>query len=59
MPLASEAAVRGYLERMEVALKDRFGSDFEALRVRPYVISLQQHEPLTVLGRIVSGEATT
>ena len=57
MPLASELAVRGYLERMEAALKDRFGGDFETLRVRPYVISLQQHEPLGVLGRIVSGEA--
>ena len=57
MPLASELAVRGYLERMEAALKDRFGGDFETLRVRPYVISLQQHEPLAVLGRIVSGEA--
>ena len=57
MPLASELAVRGYLERMEAALKDRFGGDFEALRVRPYVISLQQHEPLSVLGKIVTGAA--
>ena len=57
MPLASELAVRGYLERMEAALKDRFGSDFEALRVRPYVIALQQHDPLAVLGRIVTGDA--
>ena len=57
MPLASELAVRGYLERMEAALKDRFGGDFEKLRVRPYVISLEQHEPLAVLGRIVTGES--
>ena len=57
MPLASELAVRGYLERMENALKDRFGRDFEELKVRPYVISLQQHDPLQVLGRIVTGEA--
>lgn len=57
MPLASETAVRGYLERMEAALKDRFGGDFERLRVRPYVISLEQHDPLAVLGRIVTGEA--
>lgn len=57
MPLASDTAVRGYLERMEGALKDRFGGDFEQLRVRPYVISLEQHDPLTVLGRIVTGEA--
>lgn len=57
MPLASETAVRGYLERMEAALKDRFGGDFEQLRVRPYVISLEQHDPLAVLGRIVAGEA--
>jgi hypothetical protein len=56
MPLATEVAVRGYLERMEVALRDRFGGDFETLRIRPYVISLQQHEPLAVLGRIVSEE---
>lgn len=56
MPLASELAVRGYLERMENALKDRFGREFEELRVRPYVISLQQHDPLQVLGRIVNGE---
>lgn len=56
MPLASDLAVRGYLERMEGALKDRFGGDFEALRVRPYVISLEQHDPLAVLGRIVTGE---
>ena len=55
MPLASELAVRGYLERMEGALKDRFGAEFEALRVRPYVISLVQHDPLQVLGRIVTG----
>jgi hypothetical protein len=57
MPLASDTAVRGYLERMEGALKDRFGGDFEQLHVRPYVISLEQHDPLTVLGRIVTGEA--
>jgi hypothetical protein len=41
---------------MENALKDRFGGDFEQLRVRPYVISLEQHDPLAVLGRIVTGE---
>jgi hypothetical protein len=57
MPLASETAVRGYLERMEGALKDRFGGDFEQLRVRPYVISLEQHDPIAVLGRIVTGES--
>lgn len=56
MPLASDIAVRGYLERMESALKDRFGGDFEVLQVRPYVISMEQHDPLAVLGRIVSGE---
>ena len=58
MPLASDTAVRGYLERMEMALKDRFGGDFESLRVRPYVISLEQHDPLAVLGRIVTGDGT-
>lgn len=57
MPLASDIAVRGYLERMEGALKDRFGGDFETLHVRPYVISMEQHDPLAVLGRIVSGES--
>ena len=56
MPLASEAAVRGYLERMEIALKDRFGGAFEALRVRPYVVSLEQHDPVAMLGRIVTEE---
>jgi hypothetical protein len=54
MPLASEAAVRGYLERMEGALRERFGGGFEALRVRPYVVSMEQHDPLAVLGRIVT-----
>lgn len=58
MPLASDTAVRGYLERMEGALKDRFGGDFESLQVRPYVISLEQHDPLAVLGRIVTGESS-
>lgn len=58
MPLASDTAVRGYLERMEMALKDRFGGDFETLRVRPYVISLEQHDPLAVLGRILTGESS-
>jgi len=58
MPLASDTAVRGYLERMEGALKDRFGGDFETLHVRPYVISLEQHDPLAVLGRIVTGESS-
>lgn len=57
MPLSSETAVRGYLERMEGALKERFGGDFEQLHVRPYVISLEQHDPLAVLGRVVNGEA--
>jgi hypothetical protein len=57
MPLASDIAVRGYLERMENALRDRFGGDFEALHVRPYVISMEQHDPLAVLGRIVTGES--
>ena len=57
MPLASDIAVRGYLERMEGALKDRFGGDFETLHVRPYVISMEQHDPLAVLGRIVTGES--
>jgi hypothetical protein len=57
MPLASDIAVRGYLERMEGALRDRFGGDFEALHVRPYVISMEQHDPLSVLGRIVTGES--
>jgi len=50
--------VRGYLERMEASLKERFGGDFEVLGIRPYVISLEQHEPLTVLGRVVTGETT-
>jgi hypothetical protein len=58
MPLASDIAVRGYLERMESALKDRFGGDFETLYVRPYVISMEQHDPLAVLGRIVTGESS-
>jgi hypothetical protein len=57
MPLASDTAVRGYLERMEAALKERFGGDFETLQIRPYVISLEQHQPLTVLSRVVTGEA--
>jgi hypothetical protein len=57
MPLASDIAVRGYLERMESALKDRFSGDFETLHVRPYVISMEQHDPLSVLGRIVTGES--
>jgi hypothetical protein len=56
LPLSSELAVRGYLERMENSLRDRFGGSFEALHIRPYVISLEQHEPLLVLGRIVSEE---
>ena len=56
MPLASDTAVRGYLERMETALKERFGGEFEVLGIRPYVISREQHEPLTVLGRVVTGE---
>ena len=56
MPLASEAAVHGYLERMEAALRERFGGDFEALRVRPYVISMGRFDPLAVLGRVVSEE---
>jgi polysaccharide biosynthesis protein PelD len=58
MPLASDTAVRGYLERMEASLKERFGGDFEVLGIRPYVISLEQHEPLAVLGRVVRGETT-
>jgi hypothetical protein len=58
MPLASDTAVRGYLERMEGALKDRFGGDFESLHVRPYVISLEQHDPLAVLERVVTGESS-
>jgi hypothetical protein len=58
MPLASDTAVRGYLERMEGALKDRFGGDFQSLHVRPYVISLEQHDPLAVLGRVVTGESS-
>jgi polysaccharide biosynthesis protein PelD len=57
MPLASDIAVRGYLERMEGAVKERFGGDFETLHVRPYVISMEQHDPLAVLGRIVTGES--
>jgi hypothetical protein len=57
MPLASDIAVRGYLERMEGALKERFGGDFETLHVRPYVISMEQHDPLAVLGRIITGES--
>lgn len=57
MPLASDVAVRGYLERMEAAMRDRFGGDFEDLHVRPYVISLEQHDPLAVLGRVVAGDA--
>ena len=57
MPLASDIAVRGYLERMEGALKERFGGDFETLHVRPYVISMEQHDPLSVLSRIVTGES--
>ena len=43
---------------MEMALKDRFGGDFESLRVRPYVISLDQHDPVAVMGRIVTGESS-
>ena len=57
MPLASDTAVRGYLERIEAALKERFGGDLETLQIRPYVISLEQHEPLTVLARVVTGES--
>jgi hypothetical protein len=56
LPLASDTAVRGYLERMETAMKERFGGDFEALRVHPYVISLEQHDPLGALTRIVTTE---
>jgi hypothetical protein len=43
---------------MEGAMKDRFGGDFQSLHVRPYVISLEQHDPLAVLERVVTGESS-
>jgi hypothetical protein len=56
LPLASDTAVRGYLERMEAAMKERFGGDFESLGVHPYVVSVEQHDPLAALRRIVTRE---
>ena len=53
MPLAGEPAVQGYLERMEMALKEQFGGNFVELRVRASIISLAERQPLAAVRRTI------
>ena len=56
MPLAGEPAVQGYLDRMEIALKEQFGRSFVELRVRASVISLVDRAPLAAVRRAIADE---
>lgn len=57
MPLAGEPAVQGYLDRMEMALKEQFGGNFVELRVRASVISLAERQPLAAVRRAIADDA--
>jgi hypothetical protein len=57
MPLAGGPAVQGYLDRMEMALKEQFGGNFQELRVRASIISLAEREPLAAVRRAIAGTA--
>jgi hypothetical protein len=57
MPLAGEPAVQGYLDRMEMSLKEQFGGNFVELRVRASVISLADDQPLAAVRRAITDSA--
>jgi hypothetical protein len=49
MPIAGEAAVEGYLLRMQNSLRELFGSDFSSLSIRTIVVSLSNPDPLAAV----------
>lgn len=53
MPLATEAALEGYLVRVETMLKEYMGVEYEAWRLTPLRISLDEEDPVAALSRIV------
>lgn len=55
MPLASEAALEGYLLRIEGLLKDNFGTGYETWRLAPVHISLDVEDPVASLRYAVEG----
>jgi len=52
MPLAGRAAVDGYLRRIELSIRESFGTTMSALKVQPHVIPLSVSDPLAVLHRL-------
>lgn len=53
MPLAGQAAVEGYLVRVESMLRESFGADLDALHVSFHAIALSETEPLAVARRLM------
>ena len=54
MPIAGEAAVEGYLLRMQNSLRETFGGDFGTLAIRTMVVSLEDPDPLAAVKWLMS-----
>lgn len=57
MPLSNEAAVEGYMLRIEAWLNKYMGSDHDELSVTPFDISLAESDPVASLIRVIKGTA--
>lgn len=55
MPLASEAAVEGYLLRIETMLKEYMGIGYDTWSLTPVEISLAESDPMASLMRVTKG----
>lgn len=55
MPLATEAALDGYLLRIEAVLKEYLGTEHETWRLTPLNIGLNDDDPVAFLRQIIEG----
>jgi hypothetical protein len=55
MPLAKEAAVDGYLLRIEAILKEHMGLGYDEWRLTSFTISLDESDPAASLQRLIEG----
>ncbi len=55
LPFSDDAAIEGYLVRIQQLVKERFGKSFQEAEIQVSVRGLHEHEPLTIVRDLVVG----
>ena len=53
MPLAGDAAIEGYIVRIQAMLRENFGGDMTDLRITSHAVALSETRPLTAVRRLM------